>query len=50
MIDSKRTDDKKKIKAISLLTYNRQRIELLRSEPELLVNKERMSELQIFNV
>jgi hypothetical protein len=51
IIDSKRTDDKEKIKAITLLAqYYRQRLELIRSEPELILNKNRMSELQIFNI
>lgn len=51
IIDSKRTDDKERIKAITLLAqYYRQRLELIRSEPELILNKNRMSELQIFNV
>ena len=51
IIDSKRTDDKERIKAITLLAqYYRQRLELIRSEPELILNKNRMSELQIFNI
>ncbi len=51
IIDSKNTDDKERIKAITLIgQYYRQRMELIKSEPELLVNKERMSELQIFNI
>ena len=51
IIDSKRTDDKEKIKAITLLAqYYRQRLELIRSEPELILNKNRMSELQRFNI
>lgn len=51
IIDSKNTDDKEKIKAITLLAqYYRQRLELIRKEPELILNKNRMSELQIFNV
>jgi hypothetical protein len=51
MIDSKNTDDKERIKAITLIgQYYRQRMELIKSEPELLVNKERMSKLQIFNI
>ena len=51
IIDSKNTDDKEKIKAITLLAqYYRQRLELIKSEPELILNKNRMSELQIFNV
>ena len=45
IIDSKRTDDKERIKAITLLAqYYRQRLELIRSEPELILNKNRMSE------
>jgi predicted transcriptional regulator len=51
IIDSKRTDDKERIKAITLLAqYYRQRLELIRSEPELILNKNRMSELQVFNI
>jgi predicted transcriptional regulator len=51
IIDSKRTNDKERIKAITLLAqYYRQRLELIRSEPELILNKNRMSELQIFNI
>ena len=51
IIDSKNTDDKEKIKAITLLAqYYRQRLELIKSEPELILNKNRMSELQIFNI
>ena len=50
IIDSKRTDDKERIKAITLIAqYYRQRMELIRSEPELILNKNRMKELQIFN-
>jgi hypothetical protein len=49
--DYKKTDDKERIKAITLISqYYIQRMELIKSEAELLVNKERMSELQIFNV
>ena len=44
------TDDKERIKAITLIAqYYRQRMELIKSEPELVVNKQRMKELQIFN-
>jgi hypothetical protein len=44
------TDDKERIKAITLIAqYYRERMELLKLEPELLVNKQRMKELQIFN-
>lgn len=40
IIDSKRTDEKERIKAITLLAqYYRQRLELIRSEPELILNK-----------
>jgi predicted transcriptional regulator len=50
IIDSKHTDDKERIKAITLIAqYYRERMDLIRSEPELLVNKHRMKELQIFN-
>lgn len=50
MVDSKRTDDKEKIKTIPLLTILQTKVELLRVEPELILNKNRMSELQMFNV
>jgi hypothetical protein len=50
IIDSKRTDDKERLKAIPLIAhYYRQQMELVRSEPELLVNKQHMKKLQIFN-
>ena len=48
--DFKKTDDKDRIKTITLIAqYYRQRMDLIRLEPELLVNKQRMKELQIFN-
>lgn len=50
IIDSKNTDDKDRIKAITLLAqYYRQRMELIKSEPDLLSNKNYMEKLQIFN-
>lgn len=50
IIDSKNTEDKERIKAITLIAqYYRERMELIKLEPELLVNKQRMKELQIFN-
>jgi hypothetical protein len=50
IIDSKNTDDKDRIKAITLLAqYYRQRMELIKSEPDLLSNKKYMEKLQIFN-
>ena len=50
IIDSKNTEDKERIKAITLIAqYYRERMELLKLEPELLVNKQRMKDLQIFN-
>ena len=50
IIDSKNTDDKERIKAITLLApYYRQRMELIKSEPDLLSNKNYMEKLQIFN-
>ena len=50
IIDSKNTEDKDRIKAITLIAqYYRERMELIKLEPELLVNKQRMKELQIFN-
>ena len=50
IIDSKRTDDKERIQSNTLIAlYYRQRIELIRSEPELLENKHYIKELQILN-
>ena len=50
IIDSKNTDDKDRIKAITLLAqYYRQRMVLIKSEPDLLSNKNYMEKLQIFN-
>lgn len=50
IVDAKKTDDKERIKAITLIAqYYRERMELIKLEPELLVNKQRMKELQIFN-
>ena len=49
-MDSKNTEDKERINAITLIAqYYRERMELIKLEPELLVNKQRMKELQIFN-
>ena len=43
ILDYKRTYDKERIKAITLITrYYRQRMELIRSEPELRVNNQCM--------
>lgn len=43
IIDSKRTDDKEKIKVIPLFVqYYKQRLELIRLELELFLNKSRM--------
>ena len=48
--DFKKTDDKERIKAITLIAqYYRQRMDLIRLEPELLSNKKYMEKLQIFN-
>ena len=48
--DFKKTDDKDRIKTITLIAqYYRQRMDLIILEPELLVNKQRMKELQKFN-
>lgn len=50
IIDSKNTDDKERIKAITLIAqYYRERMELIKSEPDLLSNKKYMEKLQIFN-
>ena len=50
IIDSKTTDDKERIKAINLIAqYYRERMELIKSEPDLLSNKKYMEKLQIFN-
>ena len=50
IIDSKNTDDKDRIKAITLIAqYYRERMELIKSEPDLLSNKKYMERLQIFN-
>jgi len=50
IVDSKKTDNKERINAITLIAqYYRQRMELIRLEPELLINKHYMKELQIFN-
>ena len=50
IIDSKKTDDKERIKVINLIVqYYRQRMELIKSEPDLLSNKKYMERLQIFN-
>jgi len=50
IIDSKNTDDKERIKAINLIAqYYRERMELIKSEPDLLSNKKYMEKLQIFN-
>ena len=44
------TDDKERIKAITLIgRYYQQRMELIKSEPDLLSNKNYMERLQIFN-
>ena len=51
IVYSKNTDDKDRIKAITLLAqYYRQRMELIKSEPDLLSNKNYMDNLQIFNL
>ena len=50
IIDSKNTDDKERIKAINLIAqFYRERMELIKSEPDLLSNKKYMEKLQIFN-
>jgi hypothetical protein len=50
IIDSKNTEDKDRIKAITLIAqYYRERMELIKSEPDLLSNKKYMEKLQIFN-
>jgi len=50
IIDSKNTDDKERIKAINLIAqYYRERMELIKSEPDLLTNKKYMESLQIFH-
>jgi predicted transcriptional regulator len=50
IIDSKNTEDKDRIKAITLTAqYYRERMELIKSEPDLLSNKKYMEKLQIFN-
>jgi hypothetical protein len=47
IIDSKNTDDKERIKAITLITqYYKERMELIKSEPDLLSNKQYMERLQ----
>ena len=51
IVYSKNTDDKDRIKAITLLAkYYRQRMELIKSEPDLLSNKNYMDNLQIVNL
>jgi predicted transcriptional regulator len=50
IIDSKHTDDKDRIKAITLITqYYRQRMELIKSEPELVNQKKYMKDISIFD-
>jgi hypothetical protein len=50
IIDSKNTEDKERIKAITLIAqYYRERMELIKSEPDLISNKKYMERLQIFN-
>ena len=50
IIDSKHTDDKERIKAITLIAqYYQKRMELIKSEPELVSNKKYVERLQIFN-
>ena len=50
IIDSKNTDDKERIKAINLIAqYYRERMELIKSEPDLHSNKNYMERMQIFH-
>lgn len=50
IVDSGKTDDKQRIKAITLINEcYKQRLELLKSEPELIGLKHRRKEMEIFN-
>lgn len=50
IIDSKNTDDKDRIKAITLIAqYYRQRMELIKSEPELVNQKRYMKDISIYD-
>jgi predicted transcriptional regulator len=50
IIDSTKTDDKQRIKAITLINEcYKQRLELLKSEPDLIGLKHRRAEMEIFN-
>jgi predicted transcriptional regulator len=50
IIDSKNTDDKERIKAITLIAqYYRQRMELVKSEPELVNQKRYMKDISIYD-
>ena len=50
IIDSKNTDDKERIKAITLIAqYYRQRMELIKSEPELINQKRYMKDISIYD-
>jgi predicted transcriptional regulator len=50
IIDSTKTDDKQRIKAITLMNEcYKQRLELLKSEPELIALKHRRKEMEMFN-
>jgi hypothetical protein len=50
IIDSGKTDDKQIIKAITLINEcYKQRLELLKSEPDLIGLKQRRKEMEIFN-
>jgi len=50
IIDSGKTDDKQIIKTITLINEcYKQRLELLKSEPDLIGLKQRRKEMEIFN-
>jgi predicted transcriptional regulator len=50
IIDSTKTDDKQRIKAITLINEcYKQRLELLKSEPDLIGLKKHRKEMEIFN-
>ena len=50
IIDSGKTEDKQRIKAITLINEcYKQRLELLKSEPELILLKQRRKDIEIYN-